>query len=271
MTLKRAAGAATPLTLALGALAVILSADGAPSEAQWRERAGVDAGGAPATSLDPVADNDDASAGDAAAPIDAEAPDDLLAVAGGALCGDPRLSGSPLEPIPTNEDGCGVDDPVRIDAVDGVAIAPAVQVDCALATRFADFVSDVVAPEAEARFDAAPVEIRQVSGYVCRSRNRQEGAPLSEHALGHAIDIASITLADGVVLSVYEDWGAAVEAGLDRDEDVPGSGSVQREYWRALWDGGCALFGTVLGPHSDVFHRDHIHLDVAERRSSYCR
>jgi hypothetical protein len=31
----------------------------------------------------------------------------------------------------------------------------------------------------------------------------------------------------------------------------------------------CARFTTVLGPGSDWYHEDHVHLDLAERRSGY--
>ena len=31
----------------------------------------------------------------------------------------------------------------------------------------------------------------------------------------------------------------------------------------------CARFTTVLGPGSDWYHEDHIHLDLAERRNDY--
>ena len=31
----------------------------------------------------------------------------------------------------------------------------------------------------------------------------------------------------------------------------------------------CARFSTVLGPGSDGYHEDHIHLDLMERRNNY--
>lgn len=34
----------------------------------------------------------------------------------------------------------------------------------------------------------------------------------------------------------------------------------------------CGPFGTVLGPRSDRFHQDHIHVDTARNRGgAYCR
>jgi len=38
------------------------------------------------------------------------------------------------------------------------------------------------------------------------------------------------------------------------------------------WRAACGPFGTVLGPESNRFHRDHFHFDTARYRSgSYCR
>ena len=41
-------------------------------------------------------------------------------------------------------------------------------------------------------------------------------------------------------------------------------------FLRAIRDGACGIFGTVLGPESNAAHRDHFHFDAAERRKSYC-
>ena len=41
-------------------------------------------------------------------------------------------------------------------------------------------------------------------------------------------------------------------------------------FLRAIHDGACGIFGTVLGPASNAAHRDHFHFDGAERRRSYC-
>lgn len=46
----------------------------------------------------------------------------------------------------------------------------------------------------------------------------------------------------------------------------------QSAFLRAVHEGACKIFGTVLGPESNAAHRDHFHLDLAKRRSSaYCR
>jgi len=46
-----------------------------------------------------------------------------------------------------------------------------------------------------------------------------------------------------------------------------------QRFLRQLHRRACGIFGTVLGPESNEAHRDHFHLDLAQRRSkrSYCR
>ena len=39
---------------------------------------------------------------------------------------------------------------------------------------------------------------------------------------------------------------------------------------RRTYAAACGRFGTVLGPEANPLHGDHLHLDVAERRSPYC-
>ena len=44
---------------------------------------------------------------------------------------------------------------------------------------------------------------------------------------------------------------------------------MPRELRESVLHSACARFSTVLGPGSDGYHEDHIHLDVMERRSNY--
>ena len=47
--------------------------------------------------------------------------------------------------------------------------------------------------------------------------------------------------------------------------------SKEGTFLRMIHRGACELFGTVLGPEANEFHRDHLHLDLAHRRhSAYC-
>ena len=98
-------------------------------------------------------------------------------------------------------------------------------------------------------------ELRVVSHYACRTRNSRSGAKLSEHAKGHAIDIASFVLRDGRRITVLDGWNSG------------DSGLLKR-----LHASACGTFGTVLGPNADRLHRDHFHFDVASHRGgAYCR
>jgi hypothetical protein len=44
---------------------------------------------------------------------------------------------------------------------------------------------------------------------------------------------------------------------------------VPRELRESVLHSVCARFSTVLGPGSDWYHEDHIHLDLMERHSNY--
>jgi hypothetical protein len=99
-------------------------------------------------------------------------------------------------------------------------------------------------------------ELRVAASYACRTRNSQKGARLSEHAKGHAIDISGFTYKDGSQITVLKNWGGG--------RDVKILKKVHR--------GACGPFGTVLGPNSDKFHRDHFHFDTARYRGGpYCK
>ena len=45
--------------------------------------------------------------------------------------------------------------------------------------------------------------------------------------------------------------------------------TVPRELRETVLHSVCARFSTVLGPGSDWYHEDHIHLDLMERRNNY--
>ncbi len=82
--------------------------------------------------------------------------------------------------------------------------------------------------------------------------NGNAHAHISEHAFGNALDIAAFMLADGRRVSVKDGWkGMAEEQGFLRD--------VQAS--------ACQQFNTVLAPGSNVYHYDHIHVDLMRRSS----
>ena len=161
----------------------------------------------------------------------------------------PVAAFTPL-PATTEPAECVVSGLVRLEAVlmgdrSRVAIEPPATLRCAMAEAVAQFVRMEVGPAA-AELGAPLRSIATADSYGCRGRNRQPGAKLSEHGRANAIDIASIRLANRTVVSL--------------------TGTMVPEDFRArVRDAACRWFTTVLGPDSDAFHNDHIHLDRAER------
>lgn len=177
-----------------------------------------------------------------------------LAGGGGGLCGRRSIQGEAIGAV-RGAGACGIDDAVRVTQVSGLALSRPARMDCTTARALDDWAAGAVRPIV-ARRGGGAVGLDVAAGYACRGRNNQRGAKLSEHSYGHAIDISGILLANGDRITVLGDWG-----GGDR-------GAVLRSLHRAA----CGPFGTVLGPESDRYHRDHLHLDTARYRSgSYCR
>jgi hypothetical protein len=159
----------------------------------------------------------------------------------------------PLPPI-VAANGCGIADPVRLSAVMSkdnvrIAVTPPATLRCTTAEALVHWVRDDVAPIA-ATLGAPLGGVANFDSYECRGRNRVVGAMISEHGKGNAIDIRSLTLANG---KSYE----LTDMHVDK---------AARERLKAS---ACARFTTVLGPASDGFHENHIHVDLAERRGGY--
>ncbi len=173
----------------------------------------------------------------------------------GALCGDRGIIGDRLTPITGRINGCGISSPIRVREIDGITLSSPATINCDTAQAVQEWLEETVIPEVGNR-GGGVASLRVVASYSCRTRNSQPGARLSEHALGNAIDIAGIGLVNGSEISVLRDWGQGREGRILRN----------------LHQGACGTFGTVLGPESDRFHRDHFHFDVAAYRSgAYCR
>lgn len=149
---------------------------------------------------------------------------------------------------------CGGGDMLRVDAVllansQRVEIKPAPYLRCEMAESLATWIHDEAAP----RVAATGTALRTVVTYddfECRGRNRIFGAQLSEHGKGNAVDVRSLTLSDGRVIGLT-------------DMTAP------KELRVALRETVCTRFTTVLGPGSDGYHEEHIHLDLAERHNGY--
>lgn len=173
----------------------------------------------------------------------------------GRICGEKDILGEALAPIPAKLAGCGVVNPVRVASVAGVDLTTPATIDCNTARALNTWVKKGVKP-AVGRLGGGVRSLRVVASYSCRTRNNRPGAKISEHGRGKAVDIAAINLQNGVSLTVLKGW---------RDP-------VQSKLLKRMHGSACGPFGTVLGPNSDKYHKDHFHLDTASYRSGpYCR
>lgn len=173
----------------------------------------------------------------------------------GALCGDPRIVGEPLEAIPAALPGCGVEAPVRVSSVGGLTLSRGSVIDCPTARALLTWVEEGVRP-AWGRRGGGVTGLTVAAHYACRTRNNRPGARISEHGRGKAIDISAVRLANGTSVTLLEGWRHPVAGPI----------------WRRMHAAACGPFGTVLGPEADRYHQDHLHLDTAARRSrAYCR
>jgi hypothetical protein len=153
--------------------------------------------------------------------------------------------------------GCFVHDAYRVQSLAGVSFNHPDTFNCGVATTTAHWLENTVQPAAENAFGERVVGVDVASGFSCRPRNNVRGAKLSEHGMGNAIDISAFTLASGRKVIVQQGWFG--------DRDAKG-------FLRQVRSEACGSFKTVLGPGSDSHHKDHIHLDLQNRRSgsNYC-
>ncbi len=121
---------------------------------------------------------------------------------------------------------------------------------CPVAAGLALWEWNIVQPEAQKHFGMRVVRIEHFGSYSCRRMYGRSTGDWSEHAKANAVDIAAFILADGRRVSVLGDWKG--------EGDKPA-------FLRAVRDGACRLFATVLSPDYNAAHRDHLHLDQAAR------
>lgn len=150
--------------------------------------------------------------------------------------------------------GCGGEDLVRLEAIvlpdkHQVSVKPAAVLRCGMAAALADWIRTDIAPLA-ASLGSPISDLDNFDSFECRGRNRIVGAQLSEHGRANALDVRAFKLANGRSISL-----------TDR--------TVSRDLRETVLRQVCARFSTVLGPGSDWYHEDHIHLDLMERRNNY--
>jgi hypothetical protein len=128
-----------------------------------------------------------------------------------------------------------------------VQVQPPATLACPIVSALDQWITGAVQPAALHWFHQPVVEIKQISAYSCRGMNGNPNAHISEHAFGNALDVAEFDLADGHKVSVQYGWhGTPEEQGFLHD----------------VQDAACGEFTTVLAPGANVYHYNHIHVDL---------
>jgi hypothetical protein len=159
-----------------------------------------------------------------------------------------------IQPASQEIDGpsiCGLTRPLKVTGLlGGKVLFNATQtLDCPMVAELEAWLTETVQPAALARFGEPVAQIDSMGAYNCRGMNNEPGARLSEHSFGNAIDVGGFVLADGRKITVVHDWTRG-------DEQT-------QAFLRDVHSGACARFATVLGPGSNAFHYNHIHVDLA--------
>jgi hypothetical protein len=158
---------------------------------------------------------------------------------------------------------CGLQVPIKVSGAMGgkVAITPTATIGCPMTVALDRWVQNSVQQAAYRQFGMPVIEVKQIASYSCRGRNNSRRGRLSEHSFGNALDIAGFRLADGHEITVVKGWWR----GTPRE----------RAFLQEVFVGACNEFYTVLGPGSDRYHYNHIHVDLlvdnAKRGRHYCR
>jgi hypothetical protein len=143
-------------------------------------------------------------------------------------------------------------EPAATAAAGPVQIQPVATLACPIVSALDPWVMVAVQPAAQRWFRQPVVEIKQISAYSCRGMNGNPNAHISEHAFGNALDISEFVLADGHKISVQYGWhGTPEEQGFLHDVQLA----------------ACDEFSTVLAPGANIYHYNHIHVDLMRRTS----
>lgn len=145
---------------------------------------------------------------------------------------------------------CGAARPFEMSAAarGRIAMKPPALLRCPMIPQVERWMATAVEPAARLYLGAQVVELKVAASYSCRPINHQSGGRLSEHGHANALDISAFYLDDGRVVTIKAGWHG--EAG-------------ERAFLRAVHQGACDSFTTVLGPDADRFHHDHFHVDLA--------
>jgi hypothetical protein len=165
-----------------------------------------------------------------------------------------RRAGVTFTALPARRDGpqCGYAGAVRLTGgAQDIAWRPAgLGTECAVAAGLVLWEWHVVQPAARRHFGQGVARIEHFGSYNCRRMYGRDEGNWSEHARANAVDVAAFVLDDGTRIRLVDDW--------------EGNGP-RASFLREVRDGACDLFATVLSPDYNAAHRDHLHLDQADR------
>ena len=149
---------------------------------------------------------------------------------------------------------CGAINPFTVSATSSgrVILDPPALLRCPMIPAVDHWMERIVQPAARYHLRANVVAIKVAGSYSCRPMNHVIGAKLSEHGHANALDVSGFVLEGGYVVSVKTGWRGPLP---------------EQNFLRAVHDGSCNVFTTVLGPEYDAAHRDHFHLDLARHRA----
>lgn len=162
---------------------------------------------------------------------------------------------APARGAVAGQGACGVEEAVRLSRLSEARLRP-LTVPCALALPLLSWEVHDLQPAAREHLGTSVARVLHYGAYACRSvrTDAGEGARLSAHATGEAIDIAGFELSDGRRVTVLDDWA--------------GDGPRAR-FLRAAFEGLCGRFAQVLGPDYNAAHANHFH--AAIRGWGMCR
>lgn len=155
---------------------------------------------------------------------------------------------------------CGALQPFTVSATarGAVSLQPPALLRCPMIPAVEYWMERIVLPAARYHMRANVVGLKVAGSYSCRPMNHVHGGRLSEHGHANALDISAFVLDNGDVVTVKGGWWGRL---------------AERNFLRAVHDGSCSVFTTVLGPAYDANHRDHFHLDLARhtREGRICK
>lgn len=159
---------------------------------------------------------------------------------------------------PISQDGiCGYSDALTLRDGEGLDYRPGPTASCPVIVGLFLWEKQVLQPAAQRFYGEAVASVETLGTYACRRVGGAATGRVSEHASANAVDIAAIRLADGRRIAIASDW---TSTGKDA------------AFLRAIRDGACLTFATVLSPDYNEAHRDHLHFDQAPRGGyRFCR